>query len=53
MISDNTYIEHESPYEKLLGYKYLTKTDVFKLSGTIFDKDAIQKEVYYAKLPNC
>ena len=43
MISDNKYIEHESPYEKLLGYKYSTKTDVFKLSGTVFDKDAKTK----------
>ena len=43
MISDNKYIEHESPYEKLLGYKYSTKTDVFKLSGTVFDRDAKTK----------
>ena len=43
MISDNKYIEHKSPYEKLLGYKYSTKTDVFKLSGTVFDKDAKTK----------
>ena len=43
MISDNKYIEHESLYEKLLGYKYSTKTDVFKLSGIVFDKDAKTK----------
>ena len=43
MISDNKYIEHKNPYEKLLGYKYSTKTDVFKLSGTVFDKDAKTK----------
>ena len=43
MISDNKYIENESPYEKLLGYKYSTKTDVVKLSGTVFDKDTKKK----------
>ena len=39
MISDKKYIEHE----KLLGYTYSTKTNVFKMSGTVFDKDAKTK----------
>ena len=43
MISDNKYIENESPYEKLLGYKYSTKTDVVKLCGAVFDKDTKKK----------
>ena len=53
MISDNKYIEHESPYEKLLGYKYSTKTDYSSCLEPYLIMTQIQKEVFYVKHPNC
>ena len=56
MISDNKYIEHESPYEKLLGYKY-SNIQLKQMYSSCLEpyliKTQRKKGVYYVKLSNC
>ena len=43
MQADNRYVEHQSDYEKMLGYNYSTSSDTLHLSKTCLDVNANTK----------